>query len=766
MRGQRFRVRVRAATRQAWSKAQSNGILLALLLLIGLTWARQQDLEPVQRLRIVTFDLYQNLAPRPAAEPKVLIVDLDERSLAEVGQWPWPRQQIGLILDRVMGAGALVFGFDVLFSEPDRLSPDRFAASHPDLDPAVSKAISELPNHDVQFAAKVKATKAVLGIFASNEPVAYGPKPKYLRLGIKNGTTATMREYLTTPLASYVGNLALLESQAVGRGLIIVPPESDNIIRRVQPITPVGDRDYPILSIEMLRVGMGSNSPLVRMYNPNEMYNSNERGYGIKDIVLQGPNFVIPTDPNGRIWPYFARYSTDRYIPAIDIINGTADLTRFKDKFVILGASAAGLRDIRSTPVDKAVPGVEVHAQIIESIIDNQQFQRPLWVERWEKLLPMAAGLLMMGGMALVTARWTALVFLALAAGGFGWSWWLFRTDLILLDVSYPVLCAFITYLIITYSRFTHEEAGRRYIKSTFGFFLSPALVEKLASDPSQMKLGGESKELTIMFSDVRGFTSISEVLTAEQLTHFMNRYLSAMTDIAQEYGAYIDKYIGDAIMAFWNAPLDDPNHARSACTAILRMRSQLKPLNNDLAQEYQPIFEAAGKRYPGIAIGMGLNTGTCVVGNMGSTQKFNYSVLGDAVNLASRLEGQTKGYHVDNLIGEPTRAQSLEFAALEVDLIRVKGKLDAVRIFTLVGPPDVAAEPEFQLLADLHARLLLEFRRQNWDAAETLLADSGPYADRYDVIGLHDVYRERIAVYRQSPPPADWDGVYTATSK
>ncbi|HYE50839.1 MAG TPA: adenylate/guanylate cyclase domain-containing protein [Azospirillaceae bacterium] len=756
----RLAERLRRAGRRTVRALVSEGHGLALLILAGMTWAAFADVQPLPRMRVAVFDQFQRLKPREAAEAQVLVVDIDERSLAELGQWPWPRTTVGQIVETVMAGGAKVFGFDALFSEPDRLSPPRFADTVPGLDADLAERLRRMPSNDQLFGELLKRNRAVLGVFASFDPNAYGPKPARGKVGVKNGDLPGLKSYLVDPWRSYIGNIEEIETQATGRGLIVVPPEEDSRVRRVALLGAVGDDLYPTLGFEMLRIGTNAVSTLVRMHDARTGFQ------GISDVVLQGARVIVPTDPNGRVWPHFAHWNRERYISALDIHSGQVDPSRFRDKYVILGASAQGLRDIRSSPVDDAMPGVELHAQLIESILSGSLLTRPEWAVRAERLLPAATGLVMILGMAFVGATWTFPMFLAIAGMGFSGSWYLFEEQRVLMDATWPVTTAFVVYLFLTYVRFTNEEKSRRYIKNTFGFFLSPALVEKLAGDPSQMKLGGELKELTILFSDVRGFTSISEVLTAEQLTTFMNRYLTPMTDIAQANGAYIDKYIGDAVMAFWNAPLNDPDHAANACRTVLQMRARLAALNEELRSEFQPLFEAQGKSYPGIAIGMGLNSGDCVVGNMGSTQKFNYSVLGDAVNLASRLEGQTKGYGVDIIIGETTRAAAPDFAALEADLIRVKGKRAAVRIFTLAGGPDTAAEPGFAALAQQHAAMLACYRAQDWDGAEALLAEAAEGAARYGVAGLHALYAKRIADYRQEPPPAAWDGVYTATTK
>jgi adenylate cyclase len=292
--------------------------------------------------------------------------------------------------------------------------------------------------------------------------------------------------------------------------------------------------------------------------------------------------------------------------------------------------------------------------------------------------------------------------------------------------------------------------------------YLAPAMVERIAANPGALKLGGEMRDMTLMFCDLRGFTTISEMYDAEGLTHLINRFLTPMTGIIQDTGGTIDKYIGDCIMAFWNAPEDTPQHRKESCRAALQMRQGMIKLNDELKAE----AEATNGKYVPLAIGIGLNTGICCVGNMGSEQKFNYSVLGDAVNLASRLEGQSKTYHFDLVIGETTYDGVKDMAVLELDLIQVKGKTVPVRIFTLVGDEAVAATPEYKTLREQNDRMLASYRAQNWDDARAALGECIKIAPRYLIEGLYEVYAERISGMQDDPPGADWDGVYIAKTK
>jgi adenylate cyclase len=330
-----------------------------------------------------------------------------------------------------------------------------------------------------------------------------------------------------------------------------------------------------------------------------------------------------------------------------------------------------------------------------------------------------------------------------------------------LIDPVYPSLFVVAIYLAASLIVYLRTEAEKRQVRGAFSRYMSPALVDQLAAHPERLRLGGETRNMTLLFCDIRGFTTISEQFDAEGLTSFINRFLTPMTGIILERRGTIDKYMGDAIMAFWNAPLDDAEHATNACRSALAMIDGVKALNQTLRAE----AEASGRKFIPINIGIGLNSGDCCVGNMGSDQRFDYSVLGDDVNLASRLEGQSKTYGVNIVIGENTQAQVNGFAVIELDLIKVKGKTRPVRIYGLLGDPAKAQDPAFKTFAERHAAMIAAYRAQAWDEAEAVAADCRARAAGA-LDGLYDLYAERIADFRASPPGPHWDGVYVATSK
>ncbi|MBI3515506.1 MAG: adenylate/guanylate cyclase domain-containing protein [Proteobacteria bacterium] len=723
----------------------------AFAMLVALVALKVANPAFVDELEVRVYDVYQQIYPRPAPEMAVRVIDIDEASLAELGQWPWSRKVVGDIVLNAAKAGAAGIGFDVVFAEQDNLSPKRFAALAPGIDAATKEALEKLPSTDEYFAEVVKQTRAVLGQAERHESGIAANAPGPAALAVLNGTKESVSRYLLS-FENIVGNLPGLEKVAAGRGMFITNPESDGIVRRIPAIVAVGKEVYPTLAIEMLRVAAGASTLLVR-----------QGPAGVEDVVLQGPNYIIPTDGRGRLWPHYSKFNPDRLVSAKDVLHGKPEaLEALKGKLVLLGASAAGLRDIRASPVDKGFPGVEVHAQLLESIMTDTLLTQPAWGDGAERLLTAISGIIMIITLAVVGARWSLIVFLFASISLFAGAWYLYVYENLLVDVAFAIVTAFLIYIVVTYLEYIREQKERQKTRSAFSLYLSPAMVERVAANPEALKLGGEMRDMTLMFCDLRGFTTISENYNAGGLTHLINAFLTPMTDIIQATGGCVDKYIGDCIMAFWNAPLDAPLHRRDACRAALLMRARLRTLNEELKQDPEAKLDKHGE----LKIGIGLNTGEVCVGNMGSQQRLNYSVLGDAVNLASRLEGQSKTYHYDLVIGETTYDGVKDMAALELDLIQVKGKTVPVRIFTLVGDETMAATPDYGELRRHHNIMMAAYRAQDWAGARAALQKCVPIAPRFLLEGLYEVYEERIDHMEKEPPGPEWDGVFVATSK
>jgi adenylate cyclase len=728
--------------------------LLGLALLAGAVVLYHVDPYPVQFLRLKTFDYYQQLKPRPIPKPEgkpVTIIDLDEASLAAVGQWPWPRRTLAQMVQNLMQMGAVLVAFDVVFAEPDRMNPSNVVNALVGLDDETRAKLQKLPGGDAVFGQVIKRSRVVLGQAGYWEEIETKPGPP-VRSSVavlKQGKGVEPKLFLPE-FRSLIRNVAEIEPVAAGRGIFSLVPERDGIVRRVPTLFVYKDNVYPSLSVEMLRVAFGRPTILVKA-----------NAAGVTEMAVT-KDVRIPTDENGRVFPYFSRSDKSKYVSAKDVLDGTADISKIKGKLAIVGTSAVGLLDIRAVPTEPVIPGVEVHVQLIESALHKAYLSRPNYFKVAEMAFLLAGGLLMVILVPWVGAKWTALLLVLALGGAGGTSWYLFAEKRLLFDAFYAGVAIFLLYALLTYIGYIREESQRRQVRSAFAHYLSPAMVEKLAEDPSKLKLGGEMRNMTMLFCDVRGFTTISEMFDAQGLTKLINKLLTPLTDAILKRQGTVDKYMGDCIMAFWNAPMDDPEHARHACEAALAMNEMMKPLNEKLAEE----AKQENRKHVPLKIGTGINSGDVVVGNMGSDQRFDYSVLGDNVNLASRLEGQCKTYGVDIVVGQNTVAKIDGMALLELDAIKVKGKTEAVHIYTVLGNETVAGSAEFQALKKNHDAMLKAYRAQDWETARAKLDACRVKLNGFHMAEYYKIYEERVAEYEANPPGPDWDGVYVATSK
>ncbi len=724
------------------------GRAAAVLCLAALVAFRVWDPSVLETMRLKTFDLYQVLKPREPAALPVVIVDIDEKSLRRQGQWPWPRSTVATLLENVRDFGGVAMGFDVVFAEVDRLSPDRFARSMDGLRPETARELSALGNTDEALAATMRTMRIVLGQAAAVAPPDDG------RAAQAQTPVALLGRDPKPYLLHYPGilrNIAVLEAAASGKGLFSINPDADNIVRRVALVAVAGGALQPALSIELLRVATGKDAFAVKTDDA-----------GVRSVIVGGVE--VPTDSNGRMWVRYTPHNPARYVSASDVLDGSVDPARLRNHLVLLGTSATGLLDLKATPLEAAMPGVEVHAQILETILGKSYLTRPNYALGAELVIAVLSSLLVIVLAPILGAFPVLLLGMGVAVGVVVGSWLLFAEHNVLIDVVYPLMASFAVYLLLVFVNYRREEVQRQQIRSAFGQYLAPAYVEQIARDPSQLSLGGETRTMTLLFSDVRGFTSISESFKSDPqgLTALMNRFLTPLSDAIMARKGTIDKYMGDAVMAFWNAPLDDARHAHNACEAALDMMARLRAVNVERKAE----AEAAGTPFLPLDVGIGINTGTCVVGNMGSEFRFDYSVLGDAVNLASRLEGQSKTYGVPIILGSGTTERVHDsFAVIEIDLIRVKGKLEPERVFCLAGDDAVSKDPAFQSATQAFATALAGYRAQRWEDALAAL-DRVRASQQPGILPLADLYEARIRAFAENPPPADWDGVFVATSK
>ena len=730
---------------QALASRRSVGLLLLAILLLIRVW----DPRPLEELRLRSFDFFQTTSPRDSAVRPVVIVDIDENSLSAFGQWPWPRTILADLLTRLYEWQAAAIAFDVIFPEPDRSSLNEAVKHFRDLDDDTRGRLLHLPSNDEVFAQAIGRGNVVLGQAGINafhpRSLEKPPETAFATVGPDPSPYLIAFPYI-------LRNLPKLEQAAVGHGLISIRTERDGMVRRVPIVMQAEDKIVPALTLDLLRVATGSSTIMIRTDES-----------GIQSVAV--PGLELPTDRNGRIWVYFGPHDKARFVSAKDVVEGNVAPEIFAGKLVLVGTSAIGLLDVKTTPVLSAMPGVEVHAQLLEAALTNSLLVAPSYAIVVEMI-----GALIGGGVLALLAPAASVLMLfasaALAAAAFvAASWILFSRYQMLFDATFPLIATLSVYMSMVLMGYFREQLDRRRIRSAFAQYLSPTLVEQLANSPQRLVLGGEERVITVLFSDVRGFTTIAETYkdNPHGLTTLMNRFLTPLTNAIMARNGTIDKYMGDAVMAFWNAPLDDPAHESDACHAALDMLERVDALNQERERE----ASTSGTRFVPIKIGIGINTGRCTVGNMGSDLRFQYTVMGDSVNLASRLEGQTKAYGLPILIGSRTAAAVAEqFALLEIDSIRVKGKTEAEVIYAIVGRADVAASPEFRSLQDHWAMLRVCYRKQDWTGALKMIDLCRCECERLGLVGLIDAYADRIRRLEQRSPTPEWDGVFTAETK
>jgi adenylate cyclase len=723
--------------------------LVCLALLIGLAAFRIADSAPIEELRVRTFDTFQRIDPRVKTARPVAIVDIDEASLAKLGQWPWPRTRIADMIANLTKLGAVVIAFDVIFSEPDRLNPDVAADTFRNLDEATREKLRALPSNDQVFADTMRRSRVVLG--ESGLPSVISDLDKTVPVtGMAMLGEDPGRFMFKFP--GLLRNTHVLEAAASGRGLLTINPERDGIVRRVPMIMQAQGEMVPSLSFEMLRVATGTDTIFIKSGIE-----------GIKSVAVKG--FEVPTDGNGQLWIHFAHFDRSIYVSAVDVLEGRVPPEKIARKLVLIGTSAVGLNDIKTTPVSAAMPGVEIHAQVLEAALTRQLLSQPPYGPLLEFAAAMILGLLVIAFAPLLGPTTLVAVGALFATFLVGTSWYFYTQHRELIDFTYPLLSTTAIYLTLIFTSFVREQQQRKQIRTAFSQYMSPALVAQLAQSPEKLVLGGEEREMTIMFSDVRGFTTISEAYKSDPqgLTTLMNRFLTPLTNAILARKGTIDKYMGDAIMAFWNAPLDDKQHQLNACEAAIDMLERIDELNKVREVEAQE----DGHSFIPINVGVGLNTGTCVVGNMGSDLRFDYSVLGDSVNLASRLEGQSKEYGFPIIVGSRTAlAVKDKFAILELDFIMVKGKKEPEVIYAIAGREDVAQSAGFQRLRNLTIEMLACYRSRDWDGALAAIERGRRTDDGHTLEYLYNLYEARIRNYQENPPPEDWNGAFALLTK
>jgi len=740
-----------------WLGVVIPGLLLLAAVALRVPAFGVNDWPLMQELRYLVFDSYQRTLPRVyRAEVPVRIVDIDEESLRKFGQWPWPRSLLAQLVDRLADAGALVVVFDILLAEPDRMAPASILSQlgdQPDLR-SMTEVLAKMPDPDAELAASMGHTRTVTAFALNQEPGTRKPAEKW-----GEGSIAGDDPY---PFVRqrYVGALTTLpaiEAAAQGNGSVNFVPEFDTTIRRVPLFALLDNRLYPGLAAEAVRVAYGAQNYEIKASGASGEWNL---GQSTGIVAVRIDRLIVPTDPEGTIRLYDSGHRRERFVSAWEILGQSFPRQLVAGNIVLIGSSAAAVQDLKTTPIEPVMAGVEVHAQVIEQILGSQFLQRPDWSDGAELAFLLVFGLVLIFAIRLVGALLTMVLGLAGIGCAVALSWYGFTHFGYLIDPLYPCLVALLVYLSGSLLGYLDTESEKRFVRDAMGRYVSPHVVAQITRDRTRLALGGELRELTVLFSDIRGFTRIAEGLPPKDLTNLINRFLTPLTRVIQESGGTVDKYMGDCIMAFWNAPLDVPEHPRKAVRAALAMRGELHALNEMLHAEAMQKEEAPIM----LNAGIGLNTGDASVGNMGSEQHQAYSAIGDTVNIASRLEGLSRVYDLDIVMGEETARHVQDFALLELDEVRVKGREAPLRVFTALGDENNAATHLFATLAASHVAMLAAYRQQDWSAARAALNVCRPMSG--SLAGLYAVYEQRITRYEAAPPPADWDGVFTAETK
>ncbi|MCA1977642.1 MAG: adenylate/guanylate cyclase domain-containing protein [Thiobacillus sp.] len=707
-------------------------------------------IAPIERMDAWLYDAWLRHAAPAAADDRIVILDIDEASLKSVGRWPWNREVMTRLLDRLFDHyGVAAVGFDIVFAEPDTSSGlaslERLAAGplagNRDFRQAV-EALAPKLDYDAQFARALAERPVSLGYYFI--PAGFGDAktgmlpppalPAAVFAPLAPGEVAT----------GYGANLPLFQRAAQGAGFFNMRADADGTARRMHLVTPYGGDYFLALSASTLRVAFGNEAPQAGIATTRLL----GRSYPAPWIEVGGLRTTLSAD--GSVYVPYRAGSPFPYLSAAQVLAGKAPARLLENRIVLVGSTAPGLADLRVTPFSETFPGVEIHAHLIAGMLDGATRSIPPWSDDGRLLAVLALG----GLLGFVLLRFGPLVGLIatvlltaalLAAYAAAWN------RMWVVPMAAPMLTVLGLYALNTAWGLFAETRNKRQITRLFGQYVPPELAAEMSQDPAHYTMEGQSREMTVLFSDIRGFTDFSEKLPPAELAEVLNAYLSKMTAIVQQQRGTIDKYIGDAIMAFWNAPVDLPDHASRAVATALDMQAALPELNRD--------FAARG--WPEVKIGVGVNTGRMSVGNMGSEFRMSYTVMGDAVNLGSRLEGITKQYGVGILVTQATVEADPQHVFMKIDDVRVKGKEKPVAIYEPLGSKDALDASVRQAAADFEAAYA-RYQKQDWDAAEAALAALNARAPRT----LYDVYLNRIAHFRAAPPPEGWDGVFVYTTK
>ncbi len=727
-----------------WIRA---GISLLVLLLFGAHSSGQLTLGLLAQLDRYAYDACVLLNLEGGVDQRVVIVDIDEKSLAAEGHFPWPRDKLAQLITELFERYQIrVLGMDYVFPEPDRSPTQELLEQLDDL-PGARERLAQLRSKidtDGQFAQAIAKYPVVTGfVFEPVEKVQKGglPAPVFDEI-----TTAEYKVDFVKA-SGYVANLERIQSGAAAGGFFDNPTvDADGIFRRVPLLEMFDGQVYSSLALGIVRLALG-NPPISLTFEPPEARDSLSL-----ETLRVGP-LAVPVDGDVAVMvPFRGRQRSFPYISATDVLHGTANTGVLKPGTIaLLGTSSAGLFDLRATPVAKVYVGVEIHANLVAGMLDGKIMRRAPYYVGLEVIMLLLIAVVLTFVFAEVSPLVGAAAVIVVCSGLVVFALAQWKTYFIM-PLGVPVAFTLSLFLAQTLYGYFVESRRSRSLTRQFGEYVPPEIVAEMAENPQLASMEGESREMTVLFSDVRGFTTISEKLEPRELARLINQFLTPLTKVIQKHRGTIDKYMGDAVMAFWGAPIPDTNHVMNALQAALEMHQAVRELD---AQ-----FESQG--WPKVRVGVGLNTGKMNVGNMGSEFRRAYTVMGDAVNLGSRLEALTREYGVDTICSEHTRKAAPDWAFRELDFVRVKGKLEPVAIFEPLGPKSGLTQTVKDEVVRFQAALRA-YRARDWDRAEAEffgLSQSGHPLKAYEL------FLERIAFLRKNPPAADWDGAFTFTHK
>ncbi|MCK5871215.1 MAG: adenylate/guanylate cyclase domain-containing protein [Methylococcales bacterium] len=723
---------------------------LFLIFIVSAHTSHQIEISLITRMEYVAYDLRMIATLPNTIDPRIVIIDIDEKSLQAEGRWPWSRNKLAFLVNIAFDYYKIrLMAFDMVFAEKDTSSGlwllDAIAHNGPTFQAAAEQLRSEL-SYDAIFADSFKGKNIVLGYFASfqtapvNEttqlpkPVAQAEKPFAA---------------LLLQAQSYGANLTQLQNAAASAGFFNnFGADRDGVSRRLPLLFQYQHGIYESLSLAVIRQ-LHNASPL--KFTTDDLYGTDEAGERLEQLQIK--SFSIPVDEKAAVLiPYRGKQKSFRYISATDVLNGVVKTSELENKIVLVGTSAAGLFDLRSTPIQKNYPGVEIHANIISGILDKTIKSRPNYILICEVFLLMFIGAFIMLLIPRLSVIYATIVFILLVSFIVGLNFYLWTIQNIDSQLASPLLLLFSLFGLQLFFGYFFESRRKKQLRTLFGQYIPPELVEQMNQSEDTFSLQGESKALTVFFSDIRGFTTISESLAPQALCDLINDILTPITQTIHQNQGTIDKYIGDAVMAFWGAPLADKNHAQHAVQAGLEVLENL--------EKRQAKYRESGQ--PNIELGIGINTGVMNVGNMGSQFRTAYTVMGDAVNLGARLEGLTKYYGVKFIVSESTQKAAPDYIYRELDKVQVKGKTEPVTIYEVVGHRNKVS-PDYLSYLELLQQALFYYYRQNWLQSTQIFSQ---LQRQQPDNRLHFLYLERIEAFKQQPPAKDWDGTFIHHSK